>query len=64
MLSVLVHVTVLPVSTVFGFGEYDLSPRVAAFLTIETTFVFELSEEEILEDCFSGFSGSGRTSPG
>ena len=39
MLSMLVHVTVLPASTVIGFGEYDLSPRVAASLTIETSFV-------------------------
>src|SRR6476659_2122692 len=55
MLSVLVHVTVFPVSTVIGFGEYDLSPRVAAFFTIETSFVIELIEVEILEDCFWGF---------
>jgi hypothetical protein len=48
----LVHVTVFPASTVIGFGEYDLSPRVAAFFTIETSFDIVLLEEEILEECF------------
>ena len=55
MLSILVHVTVFPVSTVIGFGEYDLSPRVAAFFAIETSFVIELLEEEILEEFFGDF---------
>ena len=51
MLSVLVHVIVLPASVITGFGEYDLSPRVAAFFTIETSFDIVLLEEEILEEC-------------
>ena len=32
ILSVLVHVTVPPELVITGFGEYDLSPRVAASL--------------------------------
>ena len=51
MLSVLVQVTVLPASIIIGFGEYDLSPCVAAPLTIETSSVFEVFEEETLKDC-------------
>jgi hypothetical protein len=51
MLSMLVHVTVLPASVIIGFGEYDLSPRVAAFFTIETSFVLVLLAEEALEEC-------------
>jgi hypothetical protein len=43
MLSVLIHVTVLPASVIIGFREYDLSPRVAAFFIIETSFVLTLS---------------------
>jgi hypothetical protein len=41
ILSVLVHVTVLPELVITGFGEYDLSPRAAAFFTIVTSFVLE-----------------------
>ena len=37
-------------SVITGFGEYDLSPRVAAFFTIVTSFV-ELLADEALEKC-------------
>ena len=55
MLSVLVHLIVLPELIITGFSENDLSPRIAAFFTIVTSFVLELLTKEALEVCFKMF---------
>ena len=52
MLSVLVHVIVFPVSVITGFGEYDLSPRVAVSFLYYCDFnSLELLADEALEKC-------------
>ena len=46
LLSLLVHVTVVPTLILIRFGENALLPRVAAPFTIETLFVLLEEEEE------------------
>ena len=45
LLSLLVHVTVVPTLILIRFGENALLPRVAAPFTIETLFVLVGGEE-------------------
>ena len=45
LLSLLVHVTVVPILILITFGENALLPRVAAPFTIETLFVLVGGEE-------------------